>query len=181
MSKFGTLVLYDVENLKTPINKEKGDHRIPRVDLLDVRESIRKALPSTHFNDIVFVKSYHKSDKRWLKNKRFFNFLKHKGFEVKNKITKKSKNIIVKDGKKSIYTYEECDMDADIVHDILTIGKEYSTIILLSGDDDMYNSLKYVENTGTEIIVIAHIENMSEKMKKFETIFLHDLLDIKNK
>jgi uncharacterized LabA/DUF88 family protein len=180
MSRFGTLVLYDVENLKTPLSRKKGAYIVSRVDLLEVREAIRKTLPSTHFNDIVFVKSYHKSDKRWAKNNRFFDFLRNKGFEVEEKITKKSKNVIVKDGKKFVYTYEECDMDANIIHNILTLGSKYSTIILLSGDDDMYNSLKYAEDNGTEIVVIAHMENMSDRMKEFDNIFLHDLLDREN-
>ncbi len=181
MTKFGTLVLYDVENLKTPLNVKKGDYIISRVDLLEVRESIRKTLKSVHFNDIVFVKSYHKSDKRWSKNNRFFDFLRNKKFEVEEKITKKAKNVITTGGKRVVYTYEECDMDANIIHSILTLGREYEKIILLSGDDDMYSSLKYAqENFNSDITVIAHRENMSEKMKEFEYIYLDQLLDNRN-
>ena len=186
MSKLGTLVLYDVENLKTPLDTKKGSYVLSRVDLLEVKESLRRVLDSVHFHDIAFVRAYHKSDKRHGKNHRFFDFLRIKGFEVEEKITKKAKNTVVSNGEKFVYSYEECDMDANIIHSMMTIGKDYSRIVLLSGDDDMYNSLKYMQDTlGTEIIVIAHKENMSEQMKNFSHMYLHELVDrslsIKNK
>ncbi len=178
MSNFGTLVLYDVENLKTPLNRKKGDYILSRVDLLEVDESIKKVLPDVHYHNIAFVRAYHISDKRWDKNERFFSFLENNGFEVIKKKTKKAKNIITSNGKKFVYTYEECDMDANIIYSMLTLGIKYKRVILLSGDDDMYETLKYMEETlKTDIIVIAHRENLSEKMKKFRYIYLHELLD----
>lgn len=178
MSRYGTLVLYDMENLKTPINRNKGRYIVSRVDLLDVKESLRRVLSDTHFHDIAFVKTYHDKDKRWYKNNKFFNFLKSKGFEVVEKITKRANNVITTGGEKFVYSYEECDMDANIIHHMLTLGREYSRVVLLSGDDDMFDSLKYLqEELGTEIITIAHKENMSNRMKEFRFIYLHELLD----
>lgn len=178
MSKFGTLVLYDVENLKTPLDKRKGDYIISRVDLIEVQESIRRIFNDIHYNDIAFVKSYHEKDKRWSKNDKFFKFLEKNGIEIVKKRTKTGKNIITSNGKKFVYSYEECDMDANIIHTILTLGREYSRIILLSGDDDMYESLIHLQRElGTEIVVIAHKENLSERMKDFRYIYLHEVLD----
>lgn len=178
MSKLGTLVLYDVENLKTPLNRKKGDYIVSRVDLLEVKESIRRVLDSVHFQDIAFVKSYHHSDHRYQKNQRFFDFLRNKGFEVEEKQTKKAKNVVSSKGERFVYSYEECDMDANIIHSMLTLGRDYDRVILLSGDDDMYNSLKFLQDEfKTDIIVMAHKENMSEKMKTFEHIYLHELLE----
>lgn len=178
MSRCGTLVLYDMENLKTPIKQSKGRYIISRVDMIDIKESLRRVLNDTHFNDIAFVKTYHEKDKRWYKNNKFFNFLKTKGFYVVEKITKKANNIITTGGDKFVYSYEECDMDANIIHHILTLGREYSRVVLLSGDDDMLESLKYLQTElGTEIVVIAHKENMSKKLKEFRSIYLHELLD----
>ena len=178
MSKLGTLVLYDMENLKTPLNRKKDDYILSRVDLLEVRESIRRVFDSVHYNDIAFVKAYHHSDKRSGKNSRFFDFLRNKGFEVEEKITKKGNNIIEIKGKKLVYSYEECDMDANIIHSILTLGRDYARVILLSGDDDMYNSLKFLQDElGTEVIVVAHKENMSNTMKGFRHMYLHELID----
>jgi hypothetical protein len=178
MSKFGTLVLYDVENLKTPLNTKRGDYILSRVDLLEVDESIRRVFDDVHYNNFAFVRSYHEKDRRWSKNDKFFNFLKSSGFTVVEKRTKKAKNVITTDGKKFVYSYEECDMDANIVHHILTLGRDYARVILLSGDDDMHESLKYIqEQCGTEVVVIAHKENMSNVMKEFKHMYLHELIE----
>ena len=179
MSKlFGTLVLYDVENLKTPLTGRNGKYLMPRVDLVDVDESIKRIFDDIHYNSIAFVKSYYHKDKRYEKNSRFFSFLRIKGFEVIEKMTKNLKNLVTSKGKKLVYTYEECDMDSSIIYSLLTYGPKYNRVILLSGDDDMYDSLLVLqEKYNTEIIVISHKENLSEKLKQFRYIYLHELLE----
>lgn len=181
MTRGGTLVLYDAENLKTPLSKKKGKYILSRVDMLETKEQIRKTFKDTLHVEIAFVRAYHQTDHRFKKNERFFSLLENNGFEVVRKKIKKAKNIVYVDGRKFVYAYEECDMDAKIIHTILTIGRDFERIILLSGDDDMYDSLKYLKDEyGTDIVVIAHKENLSGKMKEFNHIFLHDLLNNKN-
>jgi len=180
MNRGGTLVLYDAENLKTPLTKNKGEYILSRVDILETKEKIRRTFNDVLHVEIAFVRAYHHTDHRYKRNERFFSMLESNGFEVVRKKIKKAKNIVHVDGKKFVYTYEECDMDAKIIHTILTIGREFERIILLSGDDDMYDSLKFVKDEyGTEVIVIAHKENLSGKMKEFKHIFLHELLNNK--
>jgi len=180
MSMGGTLVLYDAENLKTPLTKKKGEYVLSRVDIIETRNQIRRAFNDVLHVDIAFVRAYHHTDHRYKKNERFFSMLESSGFEIVRKKVKKAKNLVHVDGKKFVYSYEECDMDAKIVHTILTLGKKFERIVLLSGDDDMYDSLKFLKDEyGIEIVIIAHMENLSHKMKDFKYIYLHELLDNK--
>lgn len=146
--------------------------------MLLAKELILKTFPDVHFNFHAFAKAFSKDDQRYGKNIRFLDFLRSQGFEVVEKIVKKLDNIIDIKGTRTVYEYEECDMDGEIIHAIHTLGSKYQRLIILSGDDDMLNALKYVqEHYGTEIIVIAHKENMSNNLKQFRSIALHELFN----
>ena len=178
MNKLGTLVLVDLENLKTPMRKTEKRYLEPKVDVMMIQEALRKTLHDTHYHFIAFAKRYATGDVRYGKNIRFIDFLKSQQFEVVAKTTKKLRNKIIVDGKDQVYSYEECDMDAEIVHVIHTVGKNYSRIILMSGDSDMKCALDYItQEHGTEVVIIAHKENLSRVYKDYRCIYLHELMD----
>ena len=178
MNKLGTLVLFDMENLKTPIRNISKDYSLPKIDALLIKEALQKTIFDTHYHFVAFVKNYRTVDKRYQKNIKFIDFLKSQGFEVISKIVSTSINRVKIKGQNKIYSYEECDMDAEIVHTIHSIGKYYSRIILFSGDSDMKSSLDYVaEEHNTEIVIVSHKEHLSNKYKDYRCIYLHELMD----
>ena len=179
--KHGTLVLYDSENIKVPIQKAgKSKYIIPRVNMKSLTESIRKRFHDTHYNFISFGKKYHKGDVE--RNKGILKFnetLTSLGYSIVEKIVSLNKNIVIEDGVKKLHYYEECDMDGEIIHTIHTIGKLYSRVIMVSGDNDMKCALDYIRDVyGVEVWIIAHAENLSNSYKEENnTIELHKLLN----
>jgi len=73
--------------------------------------------------------------------------------------------------------YIDCDMDGEIIHTIHTLGKEYSRVIMISGDSDMKDSLDYIrDNYDVEVWIVSHQENLSNKYSDHNVISIEDLL-----
>ncbi len=175
-----TLVLYDAENIKVPVFSGKKRYRQGRVNMKSLFEKIKNRFQDCDFNFISFQKKYRDTDKiRAAKTQSFNDKLSYLNIGIVEKEISTGVSSTVIDGEEKSYTYEECDMDGEIIHEILTNGIHYSRIILISGDSDMKKSLTYMMNRyGTEVCIIAHRENMSKKYgEEFTTIYLDELLD----
>lgn len=177
MSKLGTLVLYDSENMKVPSYK-KEEHLVFRIDMKLLRDKICERFNDVSYHFIAFSKRYPKrNDKRNKVIDQHNEMLRTIGFTIVEKTSSKKSNVIIEDGARRVYEYEECDMDGEIIHTIHTLGPIYSRVILLSGDKDMKTSLDYIrEHYGVEIWVISHKERLSNEYSDSNVIELHELL-----
>ncbi len=174
----GTLVLYDSENISIPI-KKGYNYKVVKVDIKLMTAKILDTFPDTHHSFIAFNKTYYnKKDKRILATNRFKETLMRLGYIVIEKVTNTKKEVVRVDGISKIHSYEECDMDGEIIHYIHTLGKSFSRIVLISGDSDMEPALKHIrEEYGIEVWIISHIENMSNIYKdNYNTMGLDKLM-----
>ncbi len=177
-----TLVLYDAENMKVPLI-QMNNFIVSRINMEDFTRRVKDFFPDINYNFISFNKRHY-----WTKDKRNDLINKHKfnlekmGYTVVEKTVSTKSNVILEGGKRRVYEYEECDMDAEIIHHIHTLGKRYSRIILVSGDRDMKTSLDYIkEQYNSEIWIISHKERLSAVYKENNVLELQVLMGEDNK
>jgi uncharacterized LabA/DUF88 family protein len=167
MSGFGTLFLYDSENMKVPM-LQSDDYEVPRINIEELTNRLRKRFRDTHHHFISFGRRYFgENNKRNEPIDRYNKRLRSMHYSIVEKDARIKKNTVVVDGKRITYKYEDCDMDGEIIHIIHTLGKDYSRVVLISGDGDMKPSLDYIHDTfGVEIWIVSHKETVSNKYKK---------------
>ncbi len=177
MHKYGTLILYDSENMKVP-TLQVSEYEIPRINIEDLVSSIKSRFKDTHYNFISFGKRYYgKNNSRNDRIDRHNKRLEGIGFTIVEKNAWIKSNTVLVDGKKVTYEYEDCDMDGEIIHSIHTLGKEYARVILVSGDSDMKPALDYIRDMyDVETWVVSHRENLSNAYRDYNTIGIAELL-----
>jgi uncharacterized LabA/DUF88 family protein len=170
-----TLILYDVENLKVPPNSTY--YAAKRIDFRELSYQIKNRYKSLFYKELAFVKDVPDDDRRKAGVDGFFSFLASIGIRPIRKMPKKKKVSGVYQGRKYVHCYEKCDMDTMIAEEIVFAIGEYDHIILLSGDADMAQALKRAQKNNIEVTVIAHKENMSSIMKKFDWYAIDKVLE----
>lgn len=182
-SKSGTLVLYDSENMTTPVRPDHSHYIIDKIDVLLLREMIEKEFPSLGIDFVFFGKRLSDQDVRGLKIQSFFKFLYSTGFDIVSKfVSRKQRFIKLQTGETVLYHYEKCDLDTEMVDMIHKNAHLYEHIILVSGDDDMLPALlRARDNFGTRITAISHRESMSNSFSQIENLYIDELLSRKGK
>jgi hypothetical protein len=179
MDKFGgTVFLYDAENMKVPVSQAKK-YKVPRINLEIMTDALKKRFPDTHRHFVSFGKRYFdKNDKRNENINKFNVRLERLGYSIVEKIVRVKSGVFVNsEGEAIEYKYDDCDTDGDIIHFIHTVGKGYNRIVMISGDGDMEQPLKYVmDNYSSEVWIIAHRETMSNIYRNYNYIFIDELL-----
>ena len=175
--KFGTLVLYDAENLKIPKEVARS-YAIPHVDIEKLTDSIKNYFGDIHYDFVSFGKRFYDfEEKKNAAIDRHNSRLKKLGYTIIEKTIMKKEGIIRIDGKRTVYTYEEGDLDSMIVFYILAKGKDYDRVVLVSGDYDMSVSLNFLKSEyGTEVWIISHKERLSRKYKDNDNTLSLDYL-----
>ena len=182
-SRVGTLVLYDSENVATPVRPDSTHYIVDKVDVLQLRESIAKEYPSLGIDFVVFNKRFTDKSNRSKSILGFFKFLYGAGFEVVSKaVTTKKRFVKLASGENVLYHYEKCDLDTDIIEMMDEISELYEHIILVSGDDDMMPALLRARDIhGARISVISHRESMSSSFKDIDYKFIDEIMSHKTK
>jgi len=147
-----TIVIWDFENIKN--NNSKTQIDVHKQKMLIERNR------GTNITHVGFIGDFWETHET-----RFTESLRALGFEIKLKKPKKGRN---KDGT----TYVEVDMDAEIVHFLLTETDFFSTVIMISGDGDMLPSLLTLQDRGKVIEVFALKGRLSKKLGIFKTEYL---------
>ena len=177
MANRGTLFLYDSENMKVP-SLERNRYTVPRINMERLTEKLKNRFMDTHQHFISFGKRYYgdRNDRNKPIDK--YNLrLEKMQYTIIEKNARIKSNTVKNNGKKMTYEYEDCDMDADIIHTIHTIGPEYSRVVMISGDSDMKQALDYIKDKySVEIWIVAHRENISSQYKNDNVIFIDNLL-----
>jgi uncharacterized LabA/DUF88 family protein len=145
--QLSTLVIWDFENLKN------NDPNM-QIDTAKQKMLIERGR-GTNVTHVAFVGDFSKNGFQT----GFINQLKQLGFETKSKKPKKGIN---KDGT----SYLEVDMDAEIVHFLLTESDFFSTVVMVSGDGDMYPTLKTLQERGIVVEVLALRGRLAKKLTK---------------
>jgi uncharacterized LabA/DUF88 family protein len=153
-TKLSTLIVWDFENFKN--NNPDTQIDISKQKLLAERNR------GTNVTNVAFVGDFWKNNS--LESK-FIEQLKNLGFEVKMKKPKRGVN-------RNGTVYHEVDMDAEIVHFLLTESDFFSTVVLVSGDGDMYPTLKTLQRKGIVVEVMALKGRLSRKLTQFKTEYL---------
>jgi hypothetical protein len=182
MHLHGTLILYDSENMKVPA-LQAGEYKVSRISIEKLTDSIKSVFKDTHHHFVSFGKRYY--GKKNEKNERIDRYnrrLYSLGYTIIEKMARIKSNTVLVDDKLVTYEYEDCDMDGDIIHMIHTMGKDYSRVILISGDGDMKPSLDYIkENYKTEVWIVSHPENLSRVYKNDNVMDIAELLTEKRR
>ena len=179
----GTLVLYDSENMKVPVKKSaKTGYTVPKVDMKTLTGKILARFPDTHYSFVAFSKTYHSDkDPRIAASNRFKKTLEDLGYFVVEKVTTTKSEVAIRNGRKVINLYEECDMDGEIIHYMHTVGKNFGRVILISGDSDMKPTIDHlISEYMVEVWIISHSENLSRKyIDENNVLTLYDLISFK--
>lgn len=157
MKTLATLVIWDFENIK---NRDPNK----QIDILKQKQLIeyRRGTNVTH---VAFIGDFSKNARSG-----FQKNLEEYGFKVH---TKKPKRGVSKNGD----TFLEVDMDAEIVHFMMEESSFFSTIILVSGDADMYPTLNTLLKRGKSIEIYALKGRLSKKLNVFKTEYLSGFKD----
>lgn len=176
VGKSGTLFLYDSENMKVPV-KEQNNYEVPRVNIEKLTELLKHRFMDTHNHFISFGKRYYGEDnKRNQPIDRYNKRLEKLQYTIIEKNARVKSNTVTSNGERMTYQYEDCDMDANIIHVIHTIGKDYSRVVLISGDSDMKQALEYIRDEySVEIWVVSHKENLSHEYNNNNVITIGEL------
>jgi len=168
-----TLILYDRENIKVP--RSKSWYEVPFINIEVLFSRIKEEFPSLEYKFIVFAKDKSETDPK--SHEKMVYEMTRLGIDIILKKPKESESTIDIDGKEIKYKYEECDMDGSIIHEMHKGAEAYDRIILISGDGDMYEPLKYImEKFGADVIVISHKERLSSKYSDITTITFSDFI-----
>lgn len=175
--KLGTLVLYDSENMKVS-RLVKNKYVVPYYSMDVFTERIKRFFNDADYDFVSFGKrnvEYGKTKIQKL-DKHNENLIRL-GYEVIEKSIIKKESTINIDGKNVLYTYHDGDMDSAIIHYLLTKGKNYNRIVLVSGDADMKNSLDFLSDEyNIEIWIVSHRERISKKYSSEYNILTIDEL-----
>jgi len=172
-------IIYDVENIKTP--RHGATYRSKNVDIKKASDAIKKRFPALYTAETAFLRIFHDNGARIEKVKPFLRFLAANNIKVKTKKPKQKRIEGVYQGQKYIHTYSQGDMDCMIIEEILRSIDTFTHIVVFSGDGDMISALKFAERMGVEVTVVAHEENISAGLLKFDHIFLHSILEKEDK
>ncbi len=157
-----TLVLYDVENIKTAKSNVSKKSRM--FNFLDLKEKIERVVGDKCVH-VAFMSIYNDGTFR------FSKLLQAYGIQVIAKKTGLKKS----NYKGMEYQYYDNDTDALIVHYMVKYGDSYDTVVLVSGDKDL--SGPFSELSALKI-AIAWKDNMSKKMVSVanQVFYLDDLI-----
>jgi len=147
-----TLVVWDFENIK---------NRNPKMQLdLKKQKLLIDRGRGTNVTHVAFIGDFSKNSSSGFTEK-----LERLGFTVK---TKKPKKGISKDGS----SFLEADMDAEIVHFMLTEFEFFSTVVIVSGDGDMFPTLSTIKKSNRNVEVFSLKGRLSRKLNVFKTEYL---------
>ena len=74
----------------------------------------------------------------------------------------------------------KANCDVDLTFDAIRLEKEYSGIVLLSGDGDFEILLKYFREKGKSVVIIANAKNTARSIKENYTNEFRDFEEIRN-
>lgn len=74
----------------------------------------------------------------------------------------------------------KANCDVDLTFDAIRLEKDYSGIVLLSGDGDFEILLKYFKERGKSIAIIANAENTARSIKENYINEFRDFVEIRN-
>jgi len=161
-----TLVIYDIENIKTSDNS-KTNKDSKKFDLLELREKIESKIEDNDFKHVLFMALTSEGTFR------FKDFMMYHGFDVITKKGLKKKNKF----NGVSYEYYDNDIDAKIVTYCMQYGCNYDNIVLVSGDGDMSNLVKYLLDCAY-VTVCSWKDNLSYKLINIahQYVYIEDLL-----
>jgi uncharacterized LabA/DUF88 family protein len=160
-----TLVLYDVDNIKTANNNQSKKSN--KFDFFELVKAIRELVDDTTV-DVAFMSLYTEGTYK------FRTLLESRGIEVVGRRSVLKTNYY----QGMQYKYYDNDTDAQIATYILTFGPKYDNVVLVSGDKDLSIPFSRLEKQFK--IAIAWKDNMSNKIKAVadEYFYLEDILKI---
>ena len=139
-----------------------------RIDFLKLLEYFKKS------TDLVSIFFYTAVIEGHEKQRRFLNFLEMHGFRIRQKAVKSIKD---RDTDQFIY---KGNLDVELTIDALDSMKDYKNFVLLSGDSDFAELLRYLKFHGKSVLVMSTKSNISKELlrqakyldlKKFKIIF----------
>jgi uncharacterized LabA/DUF88 family protein len=164
------VIIYDVENIKVP--KGGDGYRVKNVDIIKISNFIKEKYPSLYVKEVALLKVNNN-----INLQSFIGFLERNNILVKKREAKKKEVEGEYNGVKYTHKYEQGDMDAMIVEEIIREVGNSDHIVLLSGDGDMVSALKFAARMGVEVSVVSHEENMSNYLKIFDHTFIHEIME----
>jgi len=162
-----TLVMYDVENIKT--SAENNTKKSYKFDFFELKKKIEELVDDVCVH-VAFLTVYNSGTFAFTK------ILENAGIEV---IVKKS--VLKNNEYKGIkYKYRDNDTDALIVFHMIKFAPLYDTVVLVSGDKDLAGPFKSLDKQFK--IAIGWENNLSLKMKNAadEFFYLEDLVKPQN-
>jgi len=166
-----TLVIYDIENIKTS-EKAKVSKESRKFNLLELREKIESEIEDNDFKHVLFMALTSEGTFR------FKDYMACHGFDVITKKGLKKKNKY----NNMCYEYYDNDIDAKIVTYGMQYGCAYDNVVIVSGDGDMSNLIKYLSECAY-VTVCSWKDNLSCKSINIahNHMYIEDLLKKEDK
>jgi len=162
-----TLVLYDVENIKTSRTSISTKESF-KIDLIKLKNEIEKYVDDICIHT-AFIPVVNDGVKKLVK------VLNINEINTILKYTREKKSTY----KGMEYKYKDNDMDAKIASYAAIYYNMFDTIVLVSGDGDLFHVMEIAKEANKRTVVVGWKSNMSSKYKKrYEVLYLDDM-DVK--